>query len=84
MKKEIDVQMYPNPARDFVKVKFDGESESKLNLEVYDVRGIKVLTQILKNGETEIPVSALSSGAYVFKFADEKGEMVVHKLLINR
>lgn len=57
------ISIFPNPATDFITVKFETESELKL---IFDMHG----NLILKTIETNIDIQSLKSGMYVLKTLD--------------
>ncbi len=64
------VSVYPNPAREFVNIRYNIVNESNVTLEMYDMTGKQVGYQNEGNtyeGEytTEFPVNTLESGMYL-------------------
>ena len=66
--------VYPNPADDLVSFRWNGIYEN-LNLELYQITGVKVLEQITFPGEL-ISISRLENGVYFFKLLN--GKQIVH------
>jgi len=62
-KPELDV--IPNPATSSLKINFTGNSETKADLAVYSIEGIRVMHQnSVESGQT-LNVSSLPSGTYI-------------------
>jgi transforming growth factor-beta-induced protein len=66
----VDVSIYPNPASDFINVKYELESASEIRLEMYDMTGQQVRIQdegFSYEGtyNVEVPVNDLKSGMYL-------------------
>lgn len=66
------INMYPNPVSDMTKVNFTMNSKGNVSYEVYDICGRRVMSQSLGNYsdgnyEVNVDMSALSSGAYIFR-----------------
>ena len=64
------VTIYPNPAREYVNIRYNIVNESNVTLEMYDMTGKQVGYQNQGNtykGEytTEFPVNTLESGMYL-------------------
>lgn len=66
--------VYPNPASDLVSFRWKGNYEN-LNLELYQITGVKALEQITFPGEL-ISISRLENGVYFFKLLN--GNQTVH------
>lgn len=66
---DIDLSVYPNPSTDFVSVQFKDSSSDKVQLELVDVNGKVVFTQVLDNTNNvinhEINTSQLGTGVYM-------------------
>jgi len=61
-----ELLLYPNPATTEINIRL-GAHLKDVTLEVYDISGKLVLTQKLENTESKINISALNSGAYIYK-----------------
>ncbi len=70
----IDGKAYPNPATDIVTI--DVESKGSAVLTVTDISGKIVLSQdvALTNGTSDVNISSLEAGIYVFNVSFENGE----------
>jgi lysyl endopeptidase len=76
--------VYPNPARELIVVSSDNiVPEAELSL--YDMRGVPVYREIIKNGfpgKIERNISSLGKGIYYLVITTENGRQV-HKLVIG-
>jgi hypothetical protein len=81
--KKVDVQAYPNPAREWVNVIVPGQSEEVL-VNTYDVSGKLVLTKTLRavNGSIQIPLNGLEKGAYIFNLTLSNGSYANFNLMV--
>lgn len=61
---EVDITVYPNPARDIVNI----SSSEETKLYIYDAQGKIVATEDIKTITTSIDVSHLSRGTYNLVF----------------
>lgn len=66
--------VYPNPASNLVSFRWNG-NYANLNLELYQITGVKVLEQMTFPGEV-ISISRLQNGIYLFKLLN--GNQTVH------
>lgn len=75
------IQFYPNPAASYIR--FSGDIERNLSIQVFDMVGKQVLFQ--KMNEDDIDVSNLQSGLYIVHVRNSDGLMVLSdKLLISK
>ena len=78
--KNINFEMFPNPASDLVNVTFDLTEKSTVNLEIYSVDGRLVyqLSSGAFQGQTKlaIPTKEFSSGIYILKLSTDTDTVV--------
>ena len=63
------VSMYPNPASDIVTFGFNKQVASNtqdLSLSIFDMKGVKIIERLGLNIETQIDISNLTQGVYVY------------------
>lgn len=74
----IDVQIYPNPVQEIANVQVDSDTRRSVNLNIFDVQGRLVQSQVaeLEVGENQLSVNAntLTTGIYSLQITD--GERV--------
>jgi Secretion system C-terminal sorting domain len=58
---DMDIKMYPNPAKNFISVEY--ESETTEHLEIFNSSGIKVIDTEISSGQ-QLNISKLPSGIY--------------------
>ena len=75
------VNLYPNPAKEYVDIRVDGEVNVTM-MEVYDVYGKLVNTVNVVDNPTRIDVSALADGMYFVRVTTEAG--VVTKSFVKK
>ncbi len=68
---ELFFQLYPNPASDNVTISYHPEN-GNATLEIYDVTGQLVGTEIISKASTVIDLKKLSPGIYLIRIADGK------------
>jgi hypothetical protein len=69
---ENSVSLYPNPAKEYVDIRVDGDVNVTA-MEVYDVYGKLVNTVTVHNNPTRINVSGLADGMYFVRVTTEAG-----------
>lgn len=83
---QLNVQVYPNPATDFIHVNLFSVPSETIQVKIYTVLGKEVYTNSFsydKQKELSIPVSFLSNGVYEISFAS--GNYVkTEKLIIQK
>ena len=78
---ENSVTLFPNPAREYVDIRIDGDVDVTM-LEVYDVYGKLVNTVNVIDNPTRINVSGLADGMYFVRVTTDRG--VVTKQFVKR
>ena len=78
----MDCKLYPNPAKDFIQVKFN--SDELLCLTIFNSYGQLVLKTDV-NSFDKVNVSSLSQGLYTVRVSSSNKELnSVHKLIIQK
>ncbi len=78
----LKVNIYPNPATDYVIVETD-ETFVGGTILVTDITGRQITNAVIKNTETEIPFSGSSSGIYLVKITNLNRQSIVKKLAVS-
>jgi len=68
--KDASVQVYPNPVKNNVTVKANGNI---LSLQLYDVQGRLLQTSVVNNTTSVLDISSRTSGMYFLKITTDKG-----------
>ena len=76
---EIAVEMYPNPADNFVVFR---SSSDQFSIEIYDNAGRLVLKEQSNDGQKEVSVLGFESGFYLVKVSNENG-FAIKKLIVQ-
>jgi len=64
------VSIFPNPAREYITVEFEGKSH-ELSFELFDVTGRRVLFKRVSNGES-VNVEGLQKGLYLYRISGKE------------
>lgn len=64
----LNVKVYPNPARDYIIV--DVDPSDVMSLEIISTNGQTVLTKKMESGTEKIDISQLQKGAYLIRFSN--------------
>ncbi len=80
-----NVNVYPNPAKDFVVIEYLTESDAPLTVTLLDVTG-KVVYQVVEGVDayTEINTSDFANGVYFINLNNGSDLQSIHKLVINK
>ncbi|MGM0636432.1 MAG: FG-GAP-like repeat-containing protein [Bacteroidota bacterium] len=74
--------IYPNPADDVVQIKANTNSTSELSIKVFNTLGQEVISQKSKqSGVHQLDVTMLTSGVYIIKLQDEKGNVQTSQII---
>jgi hypothetical protein len=66
-----DTKIFPNPAKNFITVKTDGNASNNM-IELYNLQGSKVLSTVLTN-DNKVNIEHLAKGAYIYKMNASNG-----------
>ena len=69
------VKLYPNPGHGVFQIALDAAYPA--NLEIWDVRGMKVKSAVLNAPLNEIRMSELKAGLYFVRIWNERGEALI-------
>ena len=78
---ENSVTLFPNPAREYVDIRVDGDLNVSM-MEVYDVYGKLINTINVTDNMTRINISGLANGMYFVRVTTEEG--MVTKTFVKR
>jgi hypothetical protein len=78
----FEMQLSPNPASDFVRVKIENEKQRQINIEIFNLTGQIVYHQDNIDKSQIIHISELSAGVYVIKLSID-GSSKFKKLVIE-
>lgn len=72
---ELNWDLYPNPADDYVEIRFDQPLGAKSTLSIYNFKGSLLSTTVLARGSSHhfIKVDELPSGAYPYQIVSDNG-----------
>jgi hypothetical protein len=77
----IGVSIYPNPATDWLYLKYD--NMRNITLEIFNLSGQLVLQHQQMAPKEGIEISHLPSGLYLLRFVDEFGNVATEKLVVE-
>jgi hypothetical protein len=82
--REPGMVFYPNPATDYLFVEFKEYLDSDHILEIYNLSGSMIRTEILKGGRSnyEISTESLPRGVYLFSIRNNRDTVVTTRVLI--
>ena len=80
-KKELS--LYPNPASDIVTLNIDNTNNSELTLNIYNVIGTLVKSEMLKQNNRQINIGDLNNGIYIVEIKtndwSEKQQLIIQR-----
>jgi hypothetical protein len=78
---KIDLQIYPNPCKDFVNLKFDNKDNKNVIYRIYSLDG-KFIKEDKLQAES-IDVSNLSKGNYIIQILKQDFEIIANKRFVK-
>jgi hypothetical protein len=79
---QYSVNLFPNPAVEFVKIQFKNESDAR-SVTLFDERGKVISSHSANNVETTMNVSELAKGFYIIRITEENVPTRTFKLSIE-
>ncbi len=80
---DTKIKIFPNPAYDHFVVETSSELKNG-SIEVYNISGQRMLTQMLDNERTEISSANLSVGVYLVKILNDNQAVDQQKIMIRK
>ena len=82
---DFNFSLYPNPTNNIVNIKYNGQSNLNLNVEVYDVLGKRITKSTFNNtSNMSVDLRSFSNGAYFLNILDvESGNRIVKRVIKN-
>lgn len=71
-KLNLEFDLYPNPAKDFLIIEFSPRIEN-VYLEIFNMQGKLVKSQIVTKSQNKVVISNFISGVYIIKLNSQKG-----------
>lgn len=82
------MMVYPNPSIDQAVLRFNSNTDSKTQIEVFNLMGQSVFNQWIGvakgQNETIIPTQNLNKGSYIIKLRTEEGKISSQKLFVEK
>lgn len=81
--KNILFNLYPNPASDIVTININNTNHENLTIDIYNITGVLVKSEILKQSQRQINIGYLSNGIYMLtiksKSVTENQKLIILK-----
>lgn len=77
------ISLYPNPANGFVTIQSDNSNVSLQHVEVYDITGRKVMSEVLDGQSKEFSIDKLRAGVYHICIQTNNGCFTNLKLIVQ-
>lgn len=79
--KIVEINVYPNPAKDFIYIKADGQENT---ISIVSTTGVEVLNEIF-SGDKSLNLDNLTNGVYFYTIRDNNKEVIkASKLIIQK
>lgn len=79
----LEIMVYPNPAKDFVKLKIENYEVQNLRYQLYDINGSLLQDNKIVGNETNIVMSYYMSATYFLKVTDNNKVVKTFKIIKN-
>ncbi|HYF03188.1 MAG TPA: T9SS type A sorting domain-containing protein, partial [Patescibacteria group bacterium] len=75
--REFTIELWPNPANEFLKLTADLTEAGSITIEIYSLKGEKLITESVevvgRGQEVSLPISGLSQGHYSIRVSSKNG-----------
>ncbi len=78
----VKTSVFPNPASDQVNIKIEGEGSSYV-VEIYDLSGRMIQSNILNNGVNTVSTADLQAGVYITVIKSDNLKVATNRLIIQ-
>jgi|GEM_PF-3116230 len=83
LQNNIDLVVYPNPTNSTLNFELQSSKKiSKLNLEIYDINGRKIISKALLKNHLTLDVSGLNKGVYFYRIIGDN-DTLSGKVIVN-
>ncbi|MFC2096989.1 T9SS type A sorting domain-containing protein [Bacteroidota bacterium] len=73
---DLDVNLYPNPARDFINVSINTDEQLRLRIEVIDVSNRLLINRNEYSNKFRLSLKGFSPGMYFLRITNDKGQFL--------
>jgi len=77
------IKIYPNPASDHLTIETSSTMENGI-LDIYNIKGQKVVEHLINDSYTEINTSNLANGIYIVKVSNSDNQIEERKIMIGK
>lgn len=78
---DINIQVYPNPASDFVKIQIEGIPE--FLTEIFDITGRLLFSEKSYDSNIRVDISSFKNGLYVISIKDKNQKLIGYRRLVK-
>jgi len=72
---KTSIETYPNPVKNSLVIKLNGNAKGKATATITDVKGAVVRNISIDNATTNVDVAGLASGVYILQYSDAENNM---------
>lgn len=81
--KQITSDVYPNPAQNYVTVKFNDTEQGIVNVSLLDITGKQLKSVYTNSDEFRLKFEDIPNGFYLVRISNSKNQSEIHKIIIN-
>jgi opacity protein-like surface antigen len=79
----LEINVYPNPATDYIKLIIENYEIENLKYQLYDINGSLLQTDIIESNETNIIMQTLLPSTYFLKVIQDNKDVKTFKIIKN-
>jgi hypothetical protein len=80
---KLEAMVYPNPTKEFVKLKVESYKVENLIYEIYNINGKLLQSKKIENEETNIEMKSFAGSTYFIKVMQKEKEIKTFKIIKN-
>lgn len=82
-KTNLEINIYPNPTSDFLRLNIENLDLKSLSYELYDIEGKLITKNLIKNNISTIKVDELEKSTYFLKIIKNQNSVKTFKIIKN-
>jgi hypothetical protein len=80
---KINVVVFPNPTSDELKLIINLDKLENIRFELYDLNGMKIIQDDIRNTETTLELNNLKSSIYILRIFKDNKKISTYKIIKN-
>ena len=79
-----EINVYPNPTENIIKVEFEHQTNQKINVELYDLTSKLIFLKSYSTDDVAVDLNDFNSGIYILKVKDDEGNILSSEKVVKQ